>query len=129
MCSKIAGLGERSGNVIPSMQNTPSLGSSPKSPPYACRVVPLGSRWTSPWSRHSQMNPPWSPGVDSIASQYSASVPLLLPIAWLNSHITSGCRWAPLVAWATSAAIGGYIGQVRSLTRWSLDQSRRIAPS
>ena len=33
MCSKIAGLGERSGNVMPSMQNTPSLGWSPKSPP------------------------------------------------------------------------------------------------
>jgi len=36
------------------------------------------------------MKPPWSPGVDSIASQYSASVPLLLPIAWEYSHMMSG---------------------------------------
>ena len=48
--------------------------------------------------------------MDSIASQYSASVPLLLPIAWLNSHMISGCRCAPDRAWATIAAIGGYIG-------------------
>ena len=33
MCSNMAGFGLRSGNVMPSMQNTPSLGSSPKSPP------------------------------------------------------------------------------------------------
>ena len=111
------------------MQKTPSLGVSPKSPPYAWRTVPSGSRCSSPWSRHSQMKPPWSPGVASIASQYSASVPLLLPIAWLNSHITSGWRCSPPVAWATRAAIGGYMGQVRSLTRWSLAQSYRIAPS
>ena len=65
----------------------------------------------------------------SIASQYSASVPLLLPIAWLNSHITSGWRWAPEVAWATSAAIGGYIGHTMSLAVWPLAQSKRIAPS
>ena len=69
------------------------------------------------------MKPPWSPGVDSIASQYSASVPLLLPIAWLNSHMISGCRWRPDRAWPTIAEIGGYIGQVRSLMPWSLVQS------
>ena len=39
------------------------------------------------------MKPPWSPGVDSIASQCSASVPLLLPIACEYSHMISGCRW------------------------------------
>ena len=33
MCSKMAGFGLRSGNVMPSMQNTPSFGMSPKSPP------------------------------------------------------------------------------------------------
>ena len=75
------------------------------------------------------MNPPWSPGVDSMASQYSASVPLLLPIACEYSHMISGWRWSPERAWSTIAAIGGYIGQVRSLTPWSLVQSKRIAPS
>ncbi len=69
------------------------------------------------------MKPPWSPGVDSMASQYSASVPLLLPIAWLNSHMISGWRCSPDRAWSTIAEIGGYIGQVRSLTPWSLVQS------
>ena len=52
--------------------------------------------WTRPWSHHSQMNPPWSPGVDSIASQYSASVPLLLPIACEYSHMIRGWSWLPL---------------------------------
>ena len=92
-------------------------------------MVPSGSRCSRPWSRHSQMKPPWSPGVDSIASQYSARVPLLLPIAWLNSHITSGCRCAPERAWATSEAIGGYIGHSRSLAVSADDQSNLIAPS
>ena len=125
----MAGFGRRSGQTRPSRQKLPSFGSSPKSPPYAQRVVPSGSVWTSPWSHHSQMNPPWSPGVDSIASQYSASVPLLLPIAWENSHMISGWRWVPERACATIAEIGGYIGQVMSLTRWSLAQPNRIAPS
>ncbi len=58
-------------------------------------VRPSGSVWTRPWSQNSQMKPPWSPGVDSIASQYSASVPLLLPIACEYSHMISGCRWRP----------------------------------
>ena len=57
--------------------------------------VPSGSCWTRPWSQHSQMKPPWSPGVDSIASQYSARVPLLLPIACEYSHRISGWRWRP----------------------------------
>src|SRR4051794_41389749 len=61
------------------------------------------------------MNPPWSPGVDSIASQYSPSVPLLLPIAWLNSHMMSGCRWAPERACVTIAEIGGDNGPTRAL--------------
>ena len=58
-----------------------------------------------------------------MASQYSASVPLLLPIAWLNSHMISGWRWSPDRAWSTIDAIDGYIGQVRSLMPWSLAQS------
>ena len=66
-------------------------------------VVPSGSFWTRPWSHHSQMKPPWRPGVDSIASQYSARVPLLLPIAWEYSHMIRGWRWVPFVAWATIA--------------------------
>ena len=65
--------------------------------------VPSGSVWTRPWSQNSQMKPPWSPGVDSIASQYSASVPLLLPIACEYSHMISGCRCSPERAWATIA--------------------------
>ena len=75
------------------------------------------------------MNPPWSPGVDSIAAQYSASVPLLLPIAWEYSHMISGCRCVPFVAWSTIEAIVGYIGDVKSLAVWGLVQSARIAPS
>ena len=35
--------GVRSGNVTPSSTNVPSLGTSPKSPPYAQRTVPSGS--------------------------------------------------------------------------------------
>src|SRR5438093_463555 len=58
------------------------------------------------------MNPPCSPGVDSIASQYSASVPLLLPIACEYSHMMSGCRWLPDRAWATIDEMAGYIGRV-----------------
>ena len=69
------------------------------------------------------MKPPCRPGVDSIASQYSASVPLLLPIACEYSHMISGWRCRPDRACATIAAIVGYIGQVRSLTPWSLVQS------
>ena len=65
----------------------------------------------------------------SIAAQYSASVPLLLPMACEYSHMTSGWRCRPDLAWATIAEMGGYIGQTKSLTRWSLDQSQRIAPS
>ncbi len=75
------------------------------------------------------MNPPWSPWFDSIASQYSASVPLLLPIACENSHMISGWRCWPPCAWATIAGIGGYIGHRRSLAVWPLDQSNLIAPS
>ena len=75
------------------------------------------------------MKPPCSPGVDSIASQYSASVPLLLPIACEYSHMISGWRCLPDRAWATIHCTGGYIGQVMSLTRWSLVQSKRMAPS
>ena len=75
------------------------------------------------------MNPPCSPGVLSIACQYSASVPLLLPIACEYSHITSGWRCRPERACATIASIGGYIGQTRSLAVWSDDQSNMIAPS
>ena len=111
------------------MQKLPSLGSSPKSPPYARRARAVGKCWTRPWSHHSQMNPPWSPGVDSIASQYSASVPLELPIACEYSHMISGRRCGPFVACATSAPIAGYMGQVMSVTRWSAAQSNRIAPS
>ena len=97
-CSNSAGLGRRSGQFRPSRQKLPSLGWSPKSPPYAQRVVPSGSRWTSPWSHHSQMKPPWRPSVDSIASQYSASVPLLLPMACEYSHMINGCRCRPDLA-------------------------------
>ncbi len=75
------------------------------------------------------MNPPWSPGVDSMASQYSARVPLLLPIAWLNSHMISGCRCAPDAACATIASIGGYIGHAMSLAVCGPPQSNLIAPS
>ena len=95
LCSHIAGFGRRSGQTSPSATKLSSCGWSPKSPPYAQRVPPSGSRWTSPWSHHSQMNPPWSPGVDSMASQYSASVPLLLPMACEYSHRMSGWRWSP----------------------------------
>ena len=87
-------------------------------------VVPSGSSWTSPWSHHSQMKPPCSPAVDSIASQYSASVPLLLPIACEYSHMISGWRWRPEAACPTIAAIGGYIGQVTSLARLVAAPSR-----
>ena len=41
----------------------------------------------------------------------------------------SGWRWRPDAACPVIAQIGGYIGQVRSLTSWSLAQSQRIAPS
>ena len=75
------------------------------------------------------MKPPCSPGVDSIASQYSASVPLLLPMAWEYSHMISGWRCFPEAAWAASEAIGGYIGQVRSEAVCGHDQSNMIAPS
>ena len=114
-CSHIAGLGVRSGQLRPSTQKSPSCGRSPKSPPYAQRTVPAGSRWCRPWSRNSQMKPPWSPGVDSIASQYSASVPLLLPIACEYSHMMNGYRWRPERACATIAEMGGYMGQAMSL--------------
>ena len=75
------------------------------------------------------MKPPCSPGVCSIASQYSASVPLLFPMACENSHMMSGWRWWPDVACPTIAQSGGYMGQVRSLRRWSPAQSHLIAPS
>ena len=75
------------------------------------------------------MKPPWSPGVDSIASQYSASVPLPLPIACEYSHMISGQRWRPERACSTIAPISGYIGQRMSLASWSAVQSQRIAPS
>ena len=123
------GLGVRSGNTRPSRQKLPSFGTSPKSPPYAQRLVPSGSRWTRPWSQNSQMKPPCSPGVDSIAAQYSASVPLLLPIACEYSHMISGWSWVPFVAWSTIEAIVGYIGHVMSVAVWALVQSKRIAPS
>ena len=42
---------------------------------------------------------------------------MLLPIAWAYSHMISGCRCAGGPACATIAEIGGYIGQVTSLTR------------
>ena len=45
LCSHIAGLGVRSGQIRPSVQKLPSLGSSPKSPPYAQWVVPSGRGW------------------------------------------------------------------------------------
>jgi len=75
------------------------------------------------------MKPPWSPGVDSIASQYSASVPLLLPIAWENSHMISGRFWRPERAWATIASIAGYIGQTMSDAAAPAVQSNLMAPS
>ena len=90
---------------------------------------PVGEPLLEPVVAPLPDEPALEPVVDSIASQYSASVPLLLPIAWLNSHMISGWRCAPERAWATSAAIGGYIGQMRSLAVWSLDQSNLIAPS
>ena len=67
--------------------------------------------------------------MDSMASQYSARVPLLLPMACENSHMMSGCRWRPDRAWAMIASMEGYIGQAMSLTVWSLAQSKRMAPS
>src|SRR5579864_118965 len=104
------------------MQKLPSLGSSPKSPPYAHRLLPSGSFWTRPWSHHSQMKPPCKPVIDSIASQYSPRHPLLLPIACEYSHIISGWRWLPERSCSAIAEMRGYIGQVMSLTDWSLDQ-------
>ena len=47
--------------------------------------------------------------------QYSASVPLLLPMACEYSHMISGWCCRPDPAWATSDEMGGYIGQVMSL--------------
>ena len=82
-----------------------------------------------PWSRHSQMNAPWSPGWDSIASQYSASVPLLLPMACEYSHRMSGRCCVPDSAWSTIDPMGGYIGQMMSVTFRAADQSKRMAPS
>ncbi len=64
-----------------------------------------------------------------MASQYSARVPLLLPIAWEYSHMMSGRRWSPDRAWATIASIGGYIGQVMSVAATSAVQSNLMAPS
>jgi len=75
------------------------------------------------------MKPPWSPGLASIASQYSASVPLLLPIAWEYSHRISGRTCASERVWATIASIVGYIGQARSLAPCSAAQSNLIEPS
>ena len=64
-----------------------------------------------------------------MASQYSASVPLLLPIACEYSHMISGFRWSPERAWSTIAPISGYIGHRMSLAPWSSVQSQRMAPS
>ena len=50
-----------------------------------------------------------------MACQYSARVPLLLPMACEYSHMISGLVCRPEVAWATIAEIGGYIGQTRSV--------------
>jgi hypothetical protein len=55
--------GCRSDDINPSATKLPSFGSSPNWPPYANPRLPLGSRVSSPWSFHSQMKPPCSPGV------------------------------------------------------------------
>ena len=147
-CSNIAGFGVRSGKTMPSATKLPSLGTSPKSPPYAQRKPsggrpprppgsgtespagrPVSTDCRMPWSQNSQMKPPCSPGVVSKACQYSARLPLLLPIAWEYSHWMSGCRCFPERACATIASIVAYIGQVMSLAVWSLVQSNMIAPS
>ena len=54
-----------------------------------------------------------------MASQYSARVPLLLPMACEYSHMIRGWRWRPERACATMASMGGYIGQAMSVTAWS----------
>ena len=64
-----------------------------------------------------------------MASQYSARVPLLLPMAWEYSHMMSGRSRRPEVANSTMALMAGYIGQTRSVTRAPPDQSKRMAPS
>ncbi len=51
-----------------------------------------------------------------MASQYSARVPLLLPMACEYSHMMSGRSRRPEVANSTMALMAGYIGQTRSVT-------------
>ena len=62
-------------------------------------------------------------------SQYSARVPLLLPIACEYSHIINGRSCFPDFAYAITAPIAGYIGQIMSVTPTPFRQSPLIAPS
>ena len=65
----------------------------------------------------------------SMASQYSASVPLLLPMACEYSHMMSGRVSRPERANSTMALMAGYMGQTMSVTRSPPAQSKRMAPS
>jgi hypothetical protein len=75
------------------------------------------------------MKPPCNPAVDSMASQYCASVPLLLPIACEYSQRMRGLVCWPDEACATISSMDEYIGQTMSLAAWSAQKSSLIAPS
>ncbi len=64
-----------------------------------------------------------------MASQWSASVPLLLPMACEYSHWMSGLVWVPDMACARHSWSGAYIGQAMSEDRSGSAQPSLAAPS
>lgn len=80
----------------------------------------VGCVLMSAWSAQSQMKPPMSrpPGDASKQAQYSARLPVLLPMEWAYSHSMTG-RWSPLPAAAAASCVScgmrAYMGQIRSV--------------
>ncbi|CAM5591626.1 hypothetical protein SCANM63S_07264 [Streptomyces canarius] len=64
-----------------------------------------------------------------MAAQWSASVPLLLPIACEYSHWISGLVCCPDSAWARHSSSGAYMGQAMSDATSGSAQPRLAAPS
>ena len=130
VCSHSAGLGERSGNVMPSMQNVAVVGlvAEVAAVGVADRAVgePLVEAVVAPLPDEAALEP----------GRRLDRVPVLGERAVAVAHrvrvLAHDQRVAQLAASGRAprcAAIGGYIGQTRSLAVWSLAQSNRIAPS
>ncbi len=64
-----------------------------------------------------------------MAAQWSARVPLLLPIACEYSHWINGLVCSPDSACATQSSSGAYIGHAMSEARSGSAQPRLAAPS